>query len=115
MLQNLLKWERLWRETGELRRAMPPVWNILADSAIREDLVQWVEKALEGKRGQATVVMVLDDFIDYFEKHYHDQFHNPSKRGPKWEAEKPVVEKSAAVLELEKGTGACTSPSSIAS
>ena len=42
----------MWRETGEVRRAMPPAWDILCKDGVREDLINWVTKAVEREAGQ---------------------------------------------------------------
>ena len=80
MQANLLRWERLWRSSGELRRSMPLVWTILLDEAVRADLFAFVTASLAKRRGKAMVVFTLEHFVDYFESKYHNLYkpHNVS-------------------------------------
>ena len=106
MQANLLRWERLWRSSGELRRSMPLVWTILLDEAVRADLFAFVTASLAKRRGKAMVVFTLEHFVDYFESKYHNLYHNPSKRGPKWSPD--LAPKSAAAVELDPALVAAT-------
>ena len=106
MQANVLRWERLWRSSGELRRSMPLVWTILLDEAVRADLFAFVTASLAKRRGKAMVVFTLEHFVDYFESKYHNLYHNPSKRGPKWSPD--LAPKSAAAVELDPALVAAT-------
>ena len=52
MLPTLAQVGALVERDGEVRRAMPPAWDILCKDGVREDLIDWVTKAVEREAGQ---------------------------------------------------------------